>query len=120
MTARPILLGEIYALRRPQLPASLLDPKNGAMFMSDIGQDNRGENQRRYFRSQPVDGTRGKAASNSWDGKTNPRGNDGPRADAKVTYPIVEFGQLDPLLQSNSARDRRNGFYRSTRISSTF
>ena len=26
-----------------------------------------------------------------------------PRSDPKVTYPVVEWGQIDPLLQSNSA-----------------
>ena len=26
-----------------------------------------------------------------------------PRKDPKITYPIVEFGQIDPLLQTNSA-----------------
>jgi hypothetical protein len=28
---------------------------------------------------------------------------EGPRSDPKVTYPVAEFGQLDPLLQGNSA-----------------
>ncbi len=26
-----------------------------------------------------------------------------PRSDPKITYPVAEFGPLDPLLQSNSA-----------------
>jgi hypothetical protein len=28
---------------------------------------------------------------------------DSPRADPMVTYPVVEYGQIDPLLQANSA-----------------
>jgi hypothetical protein len=39
-----------------------------------------------------------------------------PRSDPKVTYPIVEWGQIDPLLQANSAA---SGLvvYRGTQIS---
>jgi hypothetical protein len=39
-----------------------------------------------------------------------------PRKDSKITYPIVEYGQLDPLLQSSSAAI--GGLvYRNTKIS---
>jgi hypothetical protein len=38
-----------------------------------------------------------------------------PRQDPKLTYPVVEYGQLDPLLQSNAAAI--GGFvYRQKRI----
>src|SRR5207244_1823754 len=38
-----------------------------------------------------------------------------PRKDPKVTYPVVEFGQLDPLFQPNSAAIG-GMVYRGTRI----
>ena len=45
---------------------------------------------------------------NVWEGSYKYAGRggvtlDGPRGDPKVSYPIVEWGQLDPLLQPNSA-----------------
>ena len=107
-------LGEIYAygVRNPQ--RLFWDPKNGNMFMSDIGQDTVEE-------ISPV--TAGANLGwNVWEGSykylsgrpTGVEASD-PRSDPKVTYPIVEYGQIDPLLQSNSAAI--GGLvYRSTRI----
>jgi len=99
---KPETLGEIYAygVRNPQ--RLFWDPKNGNMFMSDIGQDtveeispvtaganlgwNIWEGNYKYLSGRPT----GVEASN-------------PRSDPKITYPIVEYGQIDPLFQSNSA-----------------
>jgi hypothetical protein len=111
---KPETLGEIYAygVRNPQ--RLFWDPKNGNMFMSDIGQDTVEE-------ISPV--TAGANLGwNIWEGNykylsgrpTGVEASD-PRSDPKVTYPIVEFGQIDPLLQGNSAAI--GGLvYRSTKI----
>ncbi len=98
----PNTLGEIYAygLRNPQ--RIFWDPKNRNMFISDIGQNTVEE-------ISPV--TAGANLGwNIWAGSFTivagrPGGVDmaNPRKDPKVTYPIVEYGQLDPLLQPNSA-----------------
>jgi glucose/arabinose dehydrogenase len=110
---RPETLGEIYAygVRNPQ--RLFWDPKNGSMFMSDIGQDTVEE-------ISPV--TPGANLGwNVWEGNykfiPRPSGVDAsdPRSDTKVTYPIAEYGQLDPLLQGSSAAI--GGLvYRSTKI----
>jgi hypothetical protein len=104
-------LGEIYAygVRNPQ--RLFWDSKNGNMFMSDIGQDTVEE-------ISPV--TAGANLGwNVWEGNFRfvSRRVDGsnPRSDPAVTYPTVEYGQLDPLLMNNSAAI--GGLvYRSTRI----
>jgi glucose/arabinose dehydrogenase len=93
-------LGEIYAygVRNPQ--RLFWDRKNGNMFMSDIGQNIVEE-------ISPV--TAGANLGwNDWEGSYRYLGRDGvsmesPRGDPKVTYPIVEYGQLDPLFQPSSA-----------------
>ena len=93
-------LGEIYAygLRNPQRFA--WDTKTGTIFVADIGQNIVEE-------VSPV--TAGANLGwNDWEGSfeyvsrtevrlTNQRG------DPKVTYPIVEYDQVDPLLQNQSA-----------------
>ncbi len=96
----PNTLGEIYAygVRNPQ--RLFWDKKNGAMFMSDIGQNIVEE-------ISPVNAG-ANLGWNDWEGSyrfldRNSVSPDNPRADAKVTYPIVEYGQLDPLLQGSSA-----------------
>ena len=93
-------LGEVYAygVRNPQRLS--WDPKNGNMFLADIGQNIVEEI------SQVTAGAN--LGWNTWEGSfgyvsrtevklTNQRG------DPKVTYPVVEYGQLDPLLQPQSA-----------------
>jgi len=92
-------LGEIYAygVRNPQ--RLFWDSRTNRMFMSDIGQNIVEE-------ISPV--TAGANLGwNVWEGSyryvnrfVSP---EAPRSDPKVTYPIVEYGQIDPLLQSNSA-----------------
>lgn len=98
----PNTLGEIYAygVRNPQ--RLFWDSRNGNMFMSDIGQNTVEE-------ISPV--TPGANLGwHLWEGSFQfPVGQRGgvnpaePRRDPKVTYPIVEYAQVDPLLQNSSA-----------------
>lgn len=111
----PKTLGEIYAygVRNPQ--RLFWDPKNGNMFMSDIGQDT----------VEKISAVTAGAnlGWNLWEGSFKFVGNSRPtrvdmstpRQDPKVTFPIVEYGQVDPLFQPNSAAI--GGLvYRSTRL----
>ena len=96
----PTTLGEIYAsgLRNPQRFA--WDSRTGNLFVADIGQNIVEEV------SQVT-----KAANlgwNAWEGSYRFISRaavslEHPRSDPKITYPIVEYGQLDPLLQPQSA-----------------
>ena len=97
---KPGALGEIYVygVRNPQRFG--WDPRNGNMFVADIGQDiveelslapaganlgwNKFEGSFGFISRQAVD------LSNR-------------RSDPAVTYPVAEYGQLDPLLQTQSA-----------------
>jgi hypothetical protein len=100
MRNTPGALPEIYAygVRNPQRFA--WDWRTGAMFMSDIGQGTVEE-------ISPV--TPGANLGwNVWEGSYQYGGRQGValenrRGDPKVTYPIAEWGQLDPLLQTQSA-----------------
>jgi hypothetical protein len=93
-------LDEIYAygVRNPQRFA--WDSRNGNMFLADIGQNIVEE-------ISPV--TAGANLGwNDWEGSFRFVSRQGvslenPRSDPKVTYPVVEYGQLDPLLQNSSA-----------------
>jgi Glucose / Sorbosone dehydrogenase len=96
---KPETLGEIYAygVRNPQ--RLFWDSKTRRMFMSDIGQNIVEE-------ISPV--TAGANLGwNVWEGSyrfvNRFVATDKPRSDPGVTYPIVEYGQVDPLFQSNSA-----------------
>ena len=98
----PNTLGEIFAygLRNPQ--RIFWDSKNRNMFISDIGQDT--------IEKISLVTAGANLGWNVWEGSFKfvsgrPSGVDASesRKDPKVTYPIVEYGQLDPLLQSNSA-----------------
>jgi glucose/arabinose dehydrogenase len=100
MRNTPGALPEIYAygVRNPQRFA--WDPRNGAMFLADIGQGTVEEV------SRVTSGAN--LGWNIWEGSYRYSGRQGValenrRADPKVTYPIVEWGQLDPLLQTQSA-----------------
>ncbi len=93
-------LGEIYAygLRNPQ--RFTWDPKNGNLFLADIGQNT----------VEEIDLITAGAnyGWNDWEGSFEfvnrvGVGTDNPRSDTKVTYPIVEYGQPDPLFQRSSA-----------------
>lgn len=93
-------LGEIYAygLRNPQRLG--WDARNGNMFVADIGQNT-------VESVSPV--TAGANLGwNVWEGSFRYGGRRGvdasnPRGDAAVTFPVVEYGQPDPLLQPQSA-----------------
>jgi len=96
----PNTLGEIYAYGVRNCQRIFWDAKTRAMFMSDIGQNTVEE-------VSPV--TSGANLGwNIWEGSYKFVGGNGvnpndPRSDAKMTYPIAEFGQVDPLLQPSSA-----------------
>jgi Glucose / Sorbosone dehydrogenase len=96
----PNTLGEIYAvgLRNPQRFA--WDSRNGNLFVADIGQN--------IVEEVSLVTKGANLGWNKWEGSfgfisraevnlSNPRG------DSKMTYPIAEYGQLDPLLQPQSA-----------------
>ena len=93
-------LGEIYAygVRNPQ--RLFWDKKNRNMFMSDIGQNIVEE-------ISPV--TSGANLGwNIWEGSYrfisgSAVNLENPGSDPKMTYPVVEYGQLDPLFQPSSA-----------------
>jgi hypothetical protein len=92
-------LGEIFAFGIRNTQRIFWDSKTGQMYMSDIGQNIVEE-------ISPV-----KAGANlgwnNWEGSyryvNRFVSTEAPRSDPKVTYPIVEYGQSDPLLQSNAA-----------------
>jgi hypothetical protein len=98
----PNTLGEIYAygVRNPQ--RLFWDSRNRNMYMSDIGQNTVEE-------VSPV--TAGANLGwNVWEGSfkfVSGRGGGvnaaDPRKDTAVTFPVVEYGQIDPLLQNSSA-----------------
>ncbi len=93
-------LGEIYALglRNPQRFA--WDSKTANMFVADIGQN--------IVEKVSLVKPGANLGWNKWEGSYAFLGNTGvnpqnPRADPTVLYPVVEFGQADPLLQRQSA-----------------
>ena len=105
-------MGEIYAvgLRNPQ--RIFWDPRNGNMFVSNIGQNTV---EALYLATKGAN-----FGWNKWEGSfryVGPAGVglDNPRSDPKITYPIVEYAQLDPLFQPQSAMT--GGYvYRQTAI----
>jgi glucose/arabinose dehydrogenase len=93
-------LPEIYAygVRNPQRFA--WDSRNRNMFLADIGQN--------IVEEISLVTPGANLGWNEWEGSFRFIGRQAvseekPRSDPKVTYPIVEWGQLDPLLQPNSA-----------------
>jgi hypothetical protein len=93
-------LGEIYAygVRNPQRFG--WDSRNGNMFLADIGQNIVEEISRVTAGAN--------LGWNDWEGSyrfisRQEVGLDKPRGDPTVSYPVVEYGQLDPLLQGSSA-----------------
>ena len=88
-----------YGVRNPQRFA--WDSRNSNMFVSDIGQN--------IVEEVSIATAGANLGWNVWEGSYKFLGNqagvaiESPRSDAKVTYPVVEWGQLDPLLQSQSA-----------------
>ena len=93
-------LPEIYAygVRNPQRFA--WDARNGTLFLADIGQN--------IVEEISVVTAGANLGWNDWEGSyrfisRQAVSLDAPRSDPRVTYPIVEWGQIDPLMQSNSA-----------------
>jgi hypothetical protein len=96
----PATLDEIYAygVRNPQRFA--WDPRNGNLFMADIGQN--------IVEEVSLVTSGANLGWNDWEGSYRfisraEVGLDNPRGDAKLSYPVVEYGQADPLLQGSSA-----------------
>ena len=96
----PTTLGEIYAsgVRNPQRFS--WDPKNGNLFLADIGQG--------VVEEVSLVTPGANLGWNEWEGSfkfvsrseigfANQRGN------SAITYPIVEYGHPDPLLQPRAA-----------------
>jgi glucose/arabinose dehydrogenase len=101
-----------YGVRNPQ--GFGWDPKDGAMIMSDIGQNIVEE-------VSPVSAG-ANLGWNVWEGSYRYVSRQAvitqkPRSDPKMTYPIVEWGQLDPvLLPNNSSAAVGAIVYRNTMI----
>jgi hypothetical protein len=105
-------LPEIYAygVRNPQ--RFTWDSRNRNMFLADIGQN--------IVEKISLVTIGANLGWNDWEGSYRFIGRQGvsvemPRGDPKVTYPIVEWGQIDPLLQANSAASGL-AVYRGTQI----
>lgn len=108
----PNTLGEIFAygLRNPQ--RFTWDSKNGNMFLADIGQN--------IVEEVDLITAGGNYGWNVWEGSFKYLGRDGvdranSRGDGKVTFPIAEYGQLDPLLPPQSSVTM-GAVYRQTAI----
>jgi glucose/arabinose dehydrogenase len=93
-------LGEIYAygVRNPQRFG--WDPQNGNMFLADIGQN--------IVEELSLVASGANLGWNAWEGSFGYVDRSGvrltkQRGDAAMTYPVVEYGQADPLLGSNAA-----------------
>jgi glucose/arabinose dehydrogenase len=93
-------LAEIYAsgVRNPQRFG--WDMANGNMYVADIGQ-----NIIEYLSPVTLGADLG---WNTWEGSyrfisRQEVGLEAPRAEAGITFPTAEYGQLDPLLQRSSA-----------------
>ena len=109
-----VVLPEIFAygVRNPQ--GFGWDSKTGAMVMSDIGQNIVEE-------ISPISAG-ANLGWNIWEGSYRYVSRqavitDAPRGDPKMTYPIVEWGQLDAvLLPSNSSAAVGSIYYRSNTV----
>jgi hypothetical protein len=107
-------LPEIFAYGIRNMQRFGWDPKNGAMFMSDIGQNIVEE-------VSPISAG-ANLGWNIWEGSyrfisRQAVSTESPRSDPKMTYPIVEWDQLDPImLPSNSSSSVGVIVYRSTRV----
>jgi hypothetical protein len=108
----PGALPEIYAYGVRNAQRFAWDPKNGNMFLADIGQT--------IIEKITLVPAGANLGWNAWEGSFRFIRNqavavEGRRADPKVTYPVVEYGQVDALLQNQAAA---NGVivYRDSRI----
>jgi hypothetical protein len=87
-----------YGLRNGQRFA--WDPRNGNLFLADIGQT--------IIEKVTLVPAGANLGWNAWEGsfrfiRNTAVASEGRRADPKVTYPLVEYGQVDPLLQNQAA-----------------
>jgi len=107
-------LGEVFAYGIRNTQRYGWDPKTGAMYMSDIGQN--------IVEEVSPMSAGANLGWNVWEGSYKFIGRqavstESTRSDPKMVYPIVEWDQLDPiLLPSNSAASVGMIVYRSTTI----
>ena len=107
-------LPEIFAYGIRNMQRFAWDPRNGAMFMSDIGQN--------IVEEVSPMSAGANLGWNIWEGSyrfisRQAVSTESPRSDPKMTYPIVEWDQLDPvLLPTNSSSSVGVIVYRSTTI----
>lgn len=108
----PDTLGEIYAygVRNPQRFA--WDPENGNLFLADIGQN--------VVEELSLVPRGANLGWNDWEGSFRFISRQAvdlalARSDPAVTYPVAEYGQLDPLFQPQSAASGVH-VYRGTEI----
>jgi len=93
-------LPEIFAYGIRNTQRFSWDPKNGAMFMSEIGQNIVEE-------VSPISAG-ANLGWNTWEGSyrfisRQAVSTESPRSDPKMTYPIVEWDQRDPVLLPNNS-----------------
>jgi hypothetical protein len=98
----PGALPEIWAYGIRNAQRFAWDSKNGNMFLADIGQN--------IVEEISLVKPGANLGWNAWEGSyrfvsTQGVAVDNPRSDPTVTYPVVEWGQPDPLLQPQSAAD---------------
>jgi hypothetical protein len=96
----PGALPEIYAYGVRNSQRVAWDPRNGNMFISDIGQN--------IVEEISLVTAGANLGWNTWEGSyrfmsLQGVAIDNPRSDPKMTFPVVEYGQPDPLLQAQSA-----------------
>jgi glucose/arabinose dehydrogenase len=87
-----------YGVRNPQRFG--WDPKNGTMYMADIGQN--------IVEEISIVTAGGNLGWNTWEASYKYAGRDGvdaatPRGDAAMSFPVVEFQHADPLFQRQVA-----------------
>lgn len=93
-------LGEIFAYGVRNAQRLAWDPVNGNMFLADIGQN--------IVEKISLVTAGANLGWNDWEGSFRFISRSGvsladQRGDPNVTYPVAEWGQMDPLLQSQSA-----------------
>jgi hypothetical protein len=93
-------LPEIYAYGIRNAQRFAWDPKTGNLFLADIGQN--------IIEKVTLVTAGANLGWNVWEGSyrfisRSAVSIEGQRSDPKVTYPVVEYGQVDPLLQSQAA-----------------
>ena len=93
-------LGEIYAYGVRNAQRFAWDPVNGNMFLADIGQN--------IVEKISLVTAGANLGWNDWEGSfrfisRREVSLADPQGDVELTYPVAEYGQVDPLLQRSSA-----------------